>query len=252
MPRATRSSNAAEVRAIVEPVASFYALLSTFPYLPASDILTPLAPGWPQRDTVNFRASDSVGHKLAALEGTADRAFLWNNALEPHGQKLDAHVLALTNGWQYGAWLLLDTEASTITDFSLLGGISSSIKCSQADRDAGLFRKHVPSKPLKEFFDDWKERYNSLEWMPLQDKNGDASGEIFSQKKMGTASKEPAEIRRIYTDHGWGRADFQKEECRKALSEWSKAWGRRILEEHDNCVKVNRPPPPDPLDDFSD
>jgi hypothetical protein len=156
MPRATRSSQAAGVRAIVEPIASFYALLSTFPYLPASDILTPPAAGWPQADIANFRKlgktdlvvevlkhlpyirtdgnrgwrlgyddtkpityvkvpgteeEGSGGCKLAGLEDGVDHAVLWDSGLEPHGQKLDAHVVALTNGWQYGAWLLLDTEA---------------------------------------------------------------------------------------------------------------------------------------------
>jgi hypothetical protein len=157
MPRATRSSQAAGVRAIVEPIASFYALLSTFPYLPASDILTPPAAGWPQANIVNFRKlgktglvvevlkhlpyirtdgnrgwrlgyddtkpityvkvpgttteEGSGGCKLAGLEDGVDHAVLWDSGLEPHGQKLDSHVVALTNGWQYGAWLLLDTEA---------------------------------------------------------------------------------------------------------------------------------------------
>lgn len=157
MPRATRSSQAAGVRAIVEPIASFYALLSTFPYLPASDILAPPAAGWPQADIVNFRKlgkTDLVvevlkhlsyirtdgnrgwrlgyddtkpityvkvpgtttevgsgGCKLAELEDGVDHAVLWDSGLEPHGQKLDSHVVPLTNGWQYGAWLLLDTKA---------------------------------------------------------------------------------------------------------------------------------------------
>lgn len=154
MPRRTRSSEAAEIKAIVEPIASYYKLLSTFAYLPASDILTPPDAGWPQRDIVNFRklgkteyvvkvlkhlpyirtdgnrkwclgyddtkplayvevlgAWDGAGYMLATLQGAADKAFLWDKMLEPHGQNLDTHVLALTNGWQYGAWLLLDTEA---------------------------------------------------------------------------------------------------------------------------------------------
>ncbi|RFU31838.1 hypothetical protein B7463_g4507, partial [Scytalidium lignicola] len=289
-------SQAADIRAIVEPIVSFYALLATFPYLPASDILIPPSTGWGQSDIANFRklgktdfvveilkhlpyirtdgnrgwclgyddtkpiayvevqgAWDGAGFKLAALKGSADQSFLWDSGLEPYGQKLDAHVVALTNGWQYGAWLLLDTEAGTITDFSLLGGIRSSIKCPQADLDAGLVWKHFPSKPIKDFFEDWKEKYNSLEWMPIQDKDGRAWGEIFSQKRMGTASNDPVEIRSIYMDHGWGSANFRKEECRKALSEWSKAWGKRIVEEHRRLVRANRSPsPPDPLDEFSD
>lgn len=155
MPRETRSSQAAAVHAIVEPVASFYALLTTFPYLPTSDILTPPTAGWPQSDIANFRKlgktdfvvevlrhlpyirTDSrewrigyddtipityvkvpgieetwtVGGKLAELEEGADHVALWERFIEPHGQKLDAHVVALTSGSLYGAWLLLDTEA---------------------------------------------------------------------------------------------------------------------------------------------
>jgi hypothetical protein len=167
MPRATRSSQTAAVRAIVEPVASFYTLLSTFPYLPASDILTPPATGWPLSDVANFRklgksdlvievlknlpyirtdsnrgwrlgydetkpiayaqvpgAVDGAGYQLAALNGVADQAFLWSCCLEPHGQKLDAHVVALTNGWQYGAWLLLDTEAGKASFAYLISHLS--------------------------------------------------------------------------------------------------------------------------------
>jgi hypothetical protein len=61
------------------------------------------------------------------------------------------------------------------------------------------------------------------------------------------------EIQKIFTDYGWGSAHFRKEECRKALSEWRKAWGQRIVAEHDKLVRANLgPSPPDPLDEFSD
>lgn len=153
-----------------------------------------------------------------------------------------------------------------------MGGISSSIRCPQSDRDAGLVWKHFPSKPIKEFFKDWEEKYTSLEWIPIQDKNGMESGEIFSQKRVGTASEDLAvsllaftgtyrrnvltllkEIQRRFIDYGWGSTDFRKEECRKALSEWDKARGQRIVAEHDRLVRANRSPsPPDPLDEFSD
>lgn len=75
-----------------------------------------------------------------------------------------------------------------------MGGISSGIhgKCPQSDWYAGLVWKHFPSKPIKEFFKDWEEKYTSLEWIPVQDRGGRESGEIFSQKRMGTASKDPA------------------------------------------------------------
>ncbi|KFY86154.1 hypothetical protein V500_07827 [Pseudogymnoascus sp. VKM F-4518 (FW-2643)] len=297
MPRITRSSQADRVRALVAPIASFYATLSTFPYLPASDILTPPASGWPDADFRKLGKTDLVVDVLRHLpyvrvdagrewrlgyddtkpltyvrapgaegevymaackleglgEGAAHEA-LWEGRLEPHGQKLDAHVVALTDGWMYGAWLLLDTEAGTIRDFSLLGGRSSAVKCPQEDRDAGLVWKHFPATPVKEFFTDWEGKYKSFEWMPVQDKGGGQSGEIFSQAKLGVASKEPAELRKIFKDHGWGSANFQKEECRKALREWSVVHGKRILEEYDNRPKrpYHGPVVPNPLDDISD
>ena len=80
----------------------------------------------------------------------------------------------------------------TITDFSLLGGISSSIKVPPPDLSAGLSWKHFPSQPIKDFFQTWSEKYTSLEWMPIQDKHGRASGEIFNQKQMGQNSETPS------------------------------------------------------------
>ena len=151
---------------MVEPIASFYAALARFPYLPASDILTPpAATGWPAADVAHFRklgktdlvvevlrhmpylrADDNRGWrigcddtlpityvrareadeawtpfccKVVGLEGPADQETLWWNGLEPHGQNIDAHVVALTNGSQYGAWLLLDTEAGKASPYTL-------------------------------------------------------------------------------------------------------------------------------------
>ena len=163
MPRETRSSQTTAIQVIVEPISSFYALLSTFPYLPATDILTPPSAGWAPRNIANFRklgktdlvveilkhlpyirtddnrkwrlgyddtipityvevpgSWDGAEHRLAKLEGQADQGFLWNSGIEPHGQRLDKHVLALTNGSMYGAWLLLDTEAGKLSSLYFL------------------------------------------------------------------------------------------------------------------------------------
>ena len=125
--------------------------------------------------------------------------------------------------------------------------------------------------PVKDFFDNYMKKYSSLEWMPIQDKHGAAGGDVFSQEKMGTASKDPEVghphcinvkgftdcyqiIRKIYMDHGWDTANFRKEDCRKALIAWSKAYGEQVLEKNVQLQKANRrsPSPPDPLDEFSD
>ena len=58
-----------------------------------------------------------AGDMLGALEGDADEDFKWTAQLEPYWQKLDPHVIAITNGWQYGAWLLLDTEAGEVHEY---------------------------------------------------------------------------------------------------------------------------------------
>ncbi len=40
------------------------------------------------------------------------------------------------------------------------------------------------------FFEDWKEKYRSLEWMLVQ--NGTAYSEVFSQKQMDLTLASPA------------------------------------------------------------
>ena len=61
------------------------------------------------------------------------------------------------------------------------------------------------------------------------------------------------EIRKIYIDHGWGSADFRREECRMALRAWKKAWGKKRVEEHRKLMREGRSPSPlDPLDEISD
>ena len=61
------------------------------------------------------------------------------------------------------------------------------------------------------------------------------------------------EIRKIYIDHGWGSADFRREECRMALRVWRDIWGKKIVEEHRELIREGRSPsPPDPLDEISD
>ncbi|RQM07205.1 hypothetical protein DH86_00000905, partial [Scytalidium sp. 3C] len=139
----------------------------------------------------------------------------------------------------------------TIREFVPLGGYY--FGCPPEDNEAGLSWKYVPAKPVERFFNDWKKKFSSLEWLPVPDKDGGYRGRILSQKQMGMASKEPKVIRKIYRDHGWGSANFRREECRKALMEWDKAYGKKLLEEFDRLKKTNRsPPPPDPLDEISD
>jgi len=63
---------------------------------------------------------DGAGFRLAHAdlkedEGKVDQEFLWKYDFEPYGEKLGENVVALTNGMQYGAWLLLDVEAGELS-----------------------------------------------------------------------------------------------------------------------------------------
>ena len=61
------------------------------------------------------------------------------------------------------------------------------------------------------------------------------------------------EIRKIYINHGWGGANFRREECRVALRAWRAAWGKKRVEEHRELMREGRSPsPPDPLDEILD
>ena len=135
MPPSTRSRQSSAVKAITTPISTFYTLLSTFPYLPASDIQIPPSTGWSQsrisslhrlgksdfatlllkhlpyiltasRDwRIGYDDTKPINYiemndRLDALDGggIADDEFKWAVGLEPHFQRLDRHVIALTHG----------------------------------------------------------------------------------------------------------------------------------------------------------
>ena len=47
------------------------------------------------------------------------------------------------------------------------------------------FWRKFPTKSVKDFVADWKEKFEKLEWMPVQDRDGGNAGEIFGEHVSG-------------------------------------------------------------------
>ncbi|KAF8859994.1 hypothetical protein BDZ45DRAFT_672908 [Acephala macrosclerotiorum] len=161
---------------IVELVSNFYTFLTTYPFLPASTIKTPPSEGWPEEYREIWRKTgkcDEVVDLLAHLPYIDDENWLWYHdtkpinytsaqslrliggmykrkgyRFEPSCMKFPAHVFSLTDGKLYGNWLLLDIQAGTITQFSVLGGPSPKGEAEAGDDGWRLY----PAKPIGEFF----------------------------------------------------------------------------------------------------
>ncbi|KAM7192193.1 hypothetical protein V8F33_008467 [Rhypophila sp. PSN 637] len=171
-------------------------LIRHLPCLQPSCDLTQIAP---ETSAINYTSSSvrwSLGNK--SIQGS----------LEPYGAgKIPPHVAVLTEGSRYGSWLLLDTEQGTVTDY---------IQFEKPERDTpgpddeGHWKAYH-TLPVQEFFDEWKDKYRSLEWVILPDDVDDGVRYRFDG--------ETDEIRQIYKEHGWPE-NFRKEECRIALKEW--------------------------------
>lgn len=125
------------------------------------------------------------------------------------------------------------------TEYSLLSGPQP--KYTDEEFESGTTWSLFPTKPLGEFLATLKEKYRSLEQIPLP-KNDGGSGHIRvgggkRDEELGvwtfSASQslkrvinvyDLQEIRQIYHNHGWPSADFRKEDCKSQLQLWYKAW----------------------------
>ncbi|KAF8854625.1 hypothetical protein BDZ45DRAFT_676825 [Acephala macrosclerotiorum] len=264
----SRTPRAKTLSDIIEPIASFYNFLATFPYLPTCDIRVPPATGWPLSDVEKMRKlgkSDFAVEVLSHLPYiTEDWDIAWEtrslsyigpeiNAIcealvaeeernaggpsqqlmeqygfHPFYQHLPAHVITLTTATNYGYWLLLDTEAGTIIEYSHLGGESQRIDSAEEEETSGLHWRNFPTTCVKDYLDTWMRKYNALDWMPMQVELGHPGGEIWGEHVSGQDT--PKEIRKIYLEYGWGAPAFRKEDCRIALADWREAWMENLLE----------------------
>ncbi|KAM7199942.1 hypothetical protein V8F33_004116 [Rhypophila sp. PSN 637] len=173
-------------------------LLRHLPILQPSCALTQIAP---ETSPINYASSSvkwSLKHSPPSIQGS----------LEPYGAgRIPAHVAVLTQGSRYGSWLLLDTKKGTVTNY---------IQFERPERDSpgpdeqDHWRAYR-TLPVQEFFDEWREKFRSLEWVILPDDGDDGVRYRFDG--------ETDEIRQIYREHGWPD-NLRKDECRVALKEW--------------------------------
>lgn len=234
--------------ATISAVHSFYTFLTTLPKLSASSILTPPPDGWTDISATShailhkdatvidllrhlpYIREDNEGSKQISYETSAIRfneeAVKWyldkakereengwkwspmEALLEPAGAGIiPEYVVCLTTGKRYGSWLLCDTRAGTITDFIQ----QERPERKEPSQDSPDHWRAYRTLPVAEFFEEWKEKYRSLEWVAIPGNEDDG---VLLQW-----NKETDEVRDIYRAHGWPD-EFRREECRQALLEW--------------------------------
>lgn len=180
-------------------------------------------------------ARDPEGGEGNALIGPSTTAIRWDDGdgflrwalgrgtvdglLSPHGAgRIPPHVAVLTMGGRDGSWLLVDVEAGTITDFVMMGtperdeDAASQISVrAQAQPDSPGYWRAFRTRPVAQFFEEWVEKYRSLEWLVVP---GSVEDGVLFYRDAATE-----EVRNIYRKHGWPD-NFRREDCRKALAEW--------------------------------
>ena len=81
--------------------------------------------------------------------------------MEPVGIVLPEWVVSLSEGSEYGSWLLLDTREGTITDYIP----QERPERDEPGQDSPDFWRAYHTRPVVEFLEEWKENYRSLAWV---------------------------------------------------------------------------------------
>ena len=79
-------------------------------------------------------------------------------------------VVSLSSGGRDASWLLLDTREGTITDFMQ----QERPERDEPGQDSLDFWRTYHTRPVVEFLEEWKEKYQSLEWVVVPDDVDDA------------------------------------------------------------------------------
>ncbi|CAL8579650.1 hypothetical protein XPA_005384 [Xanthoria parietina] len=230
----------------IEAFTKFYAFLTTLPYIPASALQHPPPNGWPSITDDAFSPlgkTPEVLHLLRHLpyledvdwniaydtkvtaynSGRARDCLQQGQSLEVHGLKpfhiddIPPHAVTLTNGSNYGSWLICNTIDGTLTEHIPLG-------------TPGFDNRpwyQYPTMPIVQFLEQWKERYTELEWVATPGAPG-AYGNIAIPGE--TNDRDLAETRDIYRAHGWP-SNFYRDDCHKALVERAQTLKEALLQQ---------------------
>jgi hypothetical protein len=194
--------------AAIAAIHDFYLFLTRLPSLSASDIKSAPPSGWPEltgsflsemgkTEAVNdlirhlpYITSDGGGNAQVAPETSVIR---WNGAdvrwsvekgavqgtLSPIGAgDVPAHVCVLTEAGRYGSWLLLDTEAGTVTDYIQF----EKPKRDTPGPDSPDHWRAYRTLPIADFFEEWKDKYRRLEWVVLPEDEDDSVRYRFDEE----------------------------------------------------------------------
>ncbi|ETS75723.1 hypothetical protein PFICI_12667 [Pestalotiopsis fici W106-1] len=209
---------------VIEAVRSFYTFLAGLPRLSADDILDPPEQGWPDltdaylaalgktpvvcdllRHLPYIRPNGQNNQQIApwttatnytdsTTRWTLNRGLIDGNLAPIGAGDVPPHVAVLTSG-------------SAITDFIQ----QERPERSEPAQDSPDAWRAYHTRPAEEFFEEWKDKYRTLEWAPLIENADD--GVVISYD----AGSE--EVRQIYRDHGWPDR-FDRAACADAIRRW--------------------------------
>ncbi|KAI4195797.1 MAG: hypothetical protein LQ350_006991 [Teloschistes chrysophthalmus] len=211
----------------IEAFKSFYAFLTSLPYIPTSVLQHAPSTCWP---SITIDAFAPLGKTPEVLELLRHLLYIgdhdWNIAYDTkvirynegwvkdfleQGEPLEyqslkpfycdnipAHVIPLTSGGNYGSWLMCDTIEGTITEYVTMG----------SPAEGQSWREH-PTVPIKDFLESWKGKYMGLEWIATLDDGDIALAGALKEEEL-------ADLQGIYRDCGWPFA-FRRDECFEIL-----------------------------------
>lgn len=144
--------------------------------------------GFRVKQALDLQSGAGAGASAGSGEGGV--VSLAQASLEPMLQTIPDNVISLTRPSNYGRWLLLDVDAGTMTDYSVLGGPDP--KATDEEREAGAVWRKFETRPIGELFEDWSEKLRSLWWVPLPGPQGE-SGTIRTPVTVDDADQEVCE-----------------------------------------------------------
>ncbi|KAK8040828.1 hypothetical protein PG994_013835 [Apiospora phragmitis] len=193
----------------ITAVRSFYHFLATLPRLSTEDIVNPLNEGWPDLTDAYIAP---LGKNAAVCDLLRHLPYIRSN-----GQGNDQVVL-MTRATNY-----YDSATRWTFDRGLVDGnlapygagtvpphlaVLTSGSRSEPARDNPDAWRAYHTRPVADFFEEWKEKYRTLDWAAVVESVDDG---IMFRHDVSTD-----EVRQIYRDNGWPDA-FNREGCEETV-----------------------------------
>ncbi|TVY52894.1 hypothetical protein LCER1_G005244 [Lachnellula cervina] len=229
----------------VAAVASFYEFFAALPASSPVVINYPPVGGWPDitpESLAPLKKTDKVIDLYKHLPYPKDHieisfstspTWWYGHSLKPVFERprgierispcgageIPAHVAILTNGGRDGSWLFLDTEEGTITDW-IQQEHPERAEPSQDSPDAWRAYRTLP---ITEFFEEWKVKFRSLEWMRVLE------GDDYDTIGSGEGKENGAEMKALYVEYGWQTDQWRPDDFKVAALAWRQKMREEVL-----------------------